>query len=197
MRNHHFRMKTILGILKTHKPALVLDIGSGDGQFIEFIKSQPWIKKITGIELDKEYFTQSKAIIRTEDDRKRITLKNLSLFELPDSFIKKYQGIDAAVMVEVIEHILPKDIPKLNNTLFKILQPKLIIITTPNAVFRLDQEELDRYDHKFEWDETECRAWGDAVAKKYKYKMTYQIVRRKAKEVKRGSQMCIFEKIEK
>jgi hypothetical protein len=119
------------------------------------------------------------------------------LFKLSKSFIGEHKNIDALVMIEVVEHIPLQDIPKLNNVLFKILQPKLVIITTPNAVFRLTQEELDRFDHKFEWDEKECKAWAEAVAKKYNYRMTHQLVKRKVKEVKRGSQMCIFEKIEK
>ena len=194
IRNHNFRMKTVLGVLKKYKPESVLDIGSGDGQFIDFIKKESWLKKITGIEIDRNYFKASKKIIKTKEDEQRITLKNISLFDLSESFIKKYTRIDALVMVEVIEHIPPKDIPKLNNILFKILQPKLVIITTPNAVFRLSQEELDRFDHKFEWDEKECRTWGEAVGKKYGYTATHHLVKRRAKEVKRGSQMYVFTK---
>jgi len=195
--NHLFRQKTVFNILKKYKPASVLDIGSGEGEFIELIKKEKYIKNIIGIEVDRGYFKESKKVIKTISDNKKIILKNISLFELPKSFIKKYQGVDAATMIEVIEHFFPKELPLVSKILFKDIQPKLIILTTPNAVIRNTDEELNRIDHKFEWDVPECLEWGNKIAQKYNYRFTHQIVKRKSKDVKRGSQMCIFEKIEK
>lgn len=192
MLNHEFRMRAVMKILRRYKPVATLDVGSGDGQFIERLKKERWAQKIIGIEPGREYFKKSLRLVKTEVDRKRIFLKNLSLFKLPASFIQEYRGLDALTLIEVIEHIYPKDILKLNEVIFKKLQPKIVIVTTPNAIFRLSKEDMKKFDHKFEWNDIECKEWGEKVAKKYGYSFSHHLVRRKVS--KRGSQMCVFKK---
>lgn len=47
----------------------------------------------------------------------------------------KETAYDAVALIEVIEHLQISDIPSLEANIFGYLQPKLAIVTTPNADF--------------------------------------------------------------
>lgn len=54
---------------------------------------------------------------------------------LNPSSILKDMKFDAITAIEVVEHLYKKDLPLFENNVFSYLQPKLVIITTPNIEF--------------------------------------------------------------
>ncbi|MBW0525714.1 hypothetical protein O181_065429 [Austropuccinia psidii MF-1] len=106
-------------------------------------------------------------------------------------FNNKFVGIECVVMSEVIEHLWPDQLSKLEPLLFASYQPDWIIITTPNYEFNqhIDQvsstenQKHHRFldptkrtnrifrdsDHKFEWTRNEFKQWCDSISSEYHY----------------------------
>ena len=69
-------------------------------------------------------------------------------------------GIDGAALVEVVEHLDPTPLHNLGPCLLGGLQPKVLVVTTPNREYNavlhqlgnaLLPNKLRNTDHRFEW----------------------------------------------
>lgn len=69
-------------------------------------------------------------------------------------------GVDGAALVEVVEHLDPTPLHNLGPCLLGGLQPKLLVVTTPNREYNavlhqlgnaLLPNKLRNTDHRFEW----------------------------------------------
>ena len=81
---------------------------------------------------------------------------------------------DAAVLVEVIEHIEPQRLDTVEEVLFGCAKPRVVIMTTPNREYNplfegLREGALRHRDHKFEWTRAEFKAWAEKAASRYGY----------------------------
>ncbi|CAG9818158.1 unnamed protein product [Phaedon cochleariae] len=67
----------------------------------------------------------------------------------------RLSNMDAVIAVELIEHLYPDALDALPYNIFGFIEPKIVIITTPNADFNVlfssDTKRMRHYDHKFEW----------------------------------------------
>jgi hypothetical protein len=67
---------------------------------------------------------------------------------------RRFQGYDAATVIEVIEHLELNRLAAFEKVLFKFARPKLIIITTPNIEYNVRYKslfgDLRHQDHRFE-----------------------------------------------
>ena len=75
-------------------------------------------------------------------------------------------GYDAAVLMEVIEHVDPPRLPALERSVFGTREPAPVVVTTPNVEYNVRYEalpagELRHRDHRFEWTRAEFAAWAD------------------------------------
>lgn len=70
------------------------------------------------------------------------------------------RGIDAAALVEVVEHLEPSPLRRLGPALLGGLRPRLLVVTTPNLEYNallhalgsvLLPNRLRNSDHRFEW----------------------------------------------
>ena len=70
------------------------------------------------------------------------------------------RGIDAAALVEVVEHLDPSPLRRLGPALLGGLRPRLLVVTTPNLEYNpllhalgsvLLPNRLRNSDHRFEW----------------------------------------------
>ena len=70
------------------------------------------------------------------------------------------RGCDAAVLIEVIEHLDPVPLAALAPALLGGLQPRILVVSTPNRSYNAVMEaeglpllhnELRNRDHRFEW----------------------------------------------
>jgi len=83
-------------------------------------------------------------------------------------------GYDAAVLMEVIEHVDESRLPALEHAVFAVARPRAVIVTTPNVEYNVRYETLapGRFrhtDHRFEWTRDEFRAWASGVAQRHGY----------------------------
>jgi 3' terminal RNA ribose 2'-O-methyltransferase Hen1 len=87
-------------------------------------------------------------------------------------------GYDAAVLVEVIEHLDAPRLAAFERVLFECAKPKTIVITTPNREFnvkweRLPAGHLRHRDHRFEWTRAEFQEWATRVAARFGYNVRF------------------------
>jgi 3' terminal RNA ribose 2'-O-methyltransferase Hen1 len=85
---------------------------------------------------------------------------------------ERYAGFDAAVLMEVIEHVDPPRLEALEHVVFGAAKPGAVIVTTPNGEYNVLYEGLvgmRHPDHRFEWTRDEFVAWSDRVAATYGY----------------------------
>jgi len=77
----------------------------------------------------------------------------------------------AVIAIEVIEHLYPDVLHGFEKTVFGLLHPPLVLITTPNSefnpVFNLGPGEFRHDDHKFEWTRFQFACWCRKICSSY------------------------------
>ena len=79
-------------------------------------------------------------------------------------------GLDAAVLMEVIEHVDPPRLAALERCVFGDAAPATVIVTTPNVEYNVRFPDLApgqfrHRDHRFEWTRDEFTEWAAGVAR--------------------------------
>ena len=87
---------------------------------------------------------------------------------------RRLEGFDAAVVIEVIEHLEPMRLSAFERALFEFARPGLVVVTTPNVEYNVNFTSLPagrfrHRDHRFEWTRAEFRAWASSVAERFGY----------------------------
>jgi 3' terminal RNA ribose 2'-O-methyltransferase Hen1 len=87
---------------------------------------------------------------------------------------RRFEGFDAAAVVEVIEHLDPPRLAAFEGVLFRHARPRTIVLTTPNREYNAVWEALPagamrHHDHRFEWTRSEFRAWAEGVTSRHGY----------------------------
>ncbi|KAL0050416.1 hypothetical protein WJX82_010839 [Trebouxia sp. C0006] len=91
-------------------------------------------------------------------------------------------SIDGAALVEVVEHLDPTPLHNLGPCLLGGLQPKVLVVTTPNREYNavlhqlgnaLLPNKLRNTDHRFEWTRQEFEEWSKGVAEKHGYTVKF------------------------
>jgi 3' terminal RNA ribose 2'-O-methyltransferase Hen1 len=111
----------------------------------------------------------------------------------------RLQGWDAAVLMEVIEHLDPPRLPAVEAAVFGSARPGAVVVTTPNAEYNVNYEGLTgmrHCDHRFEWTRAEFQTWAAAVASTYGYKVTYRGVGDVSETEGAPTQLAVFVKEE-
>ena len=131
----------------------------------------------------------------TEQQRGRIRIFQSALTYRDE----RLAGLDAAVLMEVIEHVDPPRLEALERAIFGHAAPGTVIVTTPNVEHNVRFEALPagamrHRDHRFEWARGEFRAWADRVAAAHGYTVRYLPVGADDPEVGPPTQMAVFSK---
>jgi 3' terminal RNA ribose 2'-O-methyltransferase Hen1 len=110
---------------------------------------------------------------------------------------QRLAGLDAAVLMEVVEHVDPPRLPALAKSVFQVARPGAVIVTTPNREYNVRFPSLpagDRRhpDHRFEWTREEFRTWAETVADGYGYTLELRPVGSVDPEVGPPTQLAVF-----
>ncbi|MEP2121134.1 MAG: methyltransferase domain-containing protein [Nitratireductor sp.] len=168
---HEQRLAAVLGALRDCRARTVLDLGCGDGALLMRLAADPAIERIVGVDLSAEALAR----LRTDLGRlpggqgNTVALIHGSLTDLGSDLA----GFDAAVLVEVIEHIDPDRLSTVARAVFGDLAPATVIVTTPNSEFNallgVPTHRFRHPDHRFEWGRAKFRAWAEGVAGRHGY----------------------------
>ena len=173
------RIQAVLAALREVGATTVLDLGCGEGNLLRDLLREPAFRSITGMDVSHRALETAHARLRLDTlpaaQRQRITLLQGSLTYQD----RRLAGYDAAVGMEVIEHIDPPRLEALESVVFGAAQPGAVIITTPNSEYNALFENLPpgdfrHRDHRFEWTRQEFRAWAAGVAERRRYDVRFQ-----------------------
>ncbi|MDN5750737.1 MAG: methyltransferase, partial [Pseudonocardia sp.] len=175
----------------------VLDLGCGGGALLRDLLADPAFTDIVGVDVSVRALAAAARALRldqlTERAAARVTLRQSALTYTDASLA----GFDAAVLMEVIEHVDVDRLPALEHAVFGVAHPGTVVVTTPNAEYNarfasLGRGELRHVDHRFEWTRAQFRTWADGVAQRHGYRVRYLPVGPEDDRLGPATQLAVF-----
>jgi 3' terminal RNA ribose 2'-O-methyltransferase Hen1 len=167
------RHAAVLAALRESGARSVADLGCGDGVLTRQLLGESGIDRIVAADVSARALAVARRRLQLdrlpEARRARITLLQSALTYRDE----RLKGLDAAVLMEVIEHVDVGRLPALEEAVFGFARPATVIVTTPNrehnAVYGMAPGAVRHPDHRWEWDRAQFRGWADATARGYGY----------------------------
>lgn len=193
----HQRQGAVLAALRAAGAQRVADLGCGDGALLTHLLGDSSFSQVVGTDVSAralEFAAKRLRLDRMSDrQRARLTLFQSSLTYRDN----RLAGLDAAVLMEVIEHVDPPRLPAVERTVFGDAKPRTVVVTTPNVEYNVRFETLPagafrHRDHRFEWTRQQFHEWADGVSARYGYAVRYLPVGTEDPEVGPPSQMAVF-----
>jgi 3' terminal RNA ribose 2'-O-methyltransferase Hen1 len=191
------RRGAVLAAVRACGARTVGDFGCGEGALVRDLLAERGIETVTAVDVSARALQMAGRRLRldtmTEQQRQRLRIFQSALTYRDE----RLAGLDAAVLMEVVEHVDPPRLDALARTVFGHAAPRTVIVTTPNAEHNVRFETLPagamrHRDHRFEWTRSGFRAWAGAVAAGYGYTVRYLPVGADDPEVGPPTQMAIF-----
>lgn len=179
LRLGELRTQAVLAALRDAGASKVLDLGCGEGRLIDAMLDESAIQSITGLDVSHRALETARRRLRLDrlpaKQRDRVTLMHGSLTYTD----RRLSGYDAAVAMEVIEHIDSTRLDAFEEAVFGIARPDSVIITTPNAEYNVLFDGLApgayrHRDHRFEWTRKEFQDWSGQVSDRRRYDVRFQ-----------------------
>ncbi len=172
------RREAILAIIREIGARRVGDLGCGAGVLTRDLLADSQIEHVTAVDVSARALQLAARHLKLdqmpEAKRSRLTIFQSSLTYRDD----RLAGLDAAVLMEVIEHLDPERIPALERVVLREAAPATVVVTTPNAEYNAHFETLPagalrHRDHRFEWTRAEFRAWAGEAARNHGYQVRF------------------------
>lgn len=196
---HEQRHLAVVGQLKAAGVASVADLGCGSGKLLRHLLREKQLERILGFDISWRALEVARTRLRIDEmpprQRQRIELIHGALtYQDP-----RLSGFDAAVLVEVIEHLDPQRLEALGRVVFEHARPGVVIVTTPNREYNALFEgmvpgQLRHADHRFEWTRGEFQSWGRGIAQSFGYQVGFHPIGPEAPVHGAPSQMAVFTK---
>jgi 3' terminal RNA ribose 2'-O-methyltransferase Hen1 len=175
------RREAILAILRQHGARRVGDLGCGSGTLIKDLLADQSIEHITAVDVSARALQLAARNLHLDKmpDRQR---ERLNIFQSALTYRDdRLAGLDAAVLMEVIEHLDAERLPALERVVFGFAAPAMVIVTTPNAEYNpyfetLPADAKRHPDHRFEWTRAEFRSWAEQTARAHRYQVGFRPV---------------------
>ena len=167
---------------------------------MRILKKEKSFSKVAGCDVSVR--SLEVAMERLKPDRQRKNEPELELFQSALTYKdKRFAEYDAAVLVEVIEHIDPPRLCALERTLFDSARPRVVVVTTPNGEYNVLFENLPagkfrHNDHRFEWSRKEFEKWAKPIADQYGYAVSFTPIGDVDEKHGAPSQMAVFVQVE-
>ncbi|MFD0363939.1 3' terminal RNA ribose 2'-O-methyltransferase Hen1 [Nocardia sp. GCM10030253] len=193
------RRAAVLATLREVGARRVLDLGCGEGALLRELLADKTFSEIVGIDVSMRSLNIAKRRLRLdrlpERVSQRLTLRQGAL-TYTDA---RLRGYDAAVLMEVIEHVDAPRLGALEHAVFGSAAPGSVVVTTPNAEYNALYEGLAagkfrHSDHRFEWTRAEFAAWARGVADRYGYRTRFVPIGPEHPDAGSSSQLAVFTK---
>ena len=192
------RREAILAIITESGARRVGDLGCGAGALTRDLLADAQLEHVTAVDVSARALQLAARHLRLDQmpdsKRQRLTIFQSSLTYRDD----RLAGLDAAVLMEVIEHLDPERIPALERVVFGFAAPATVVVTTPNAEYNVHflatmaPGALRHRDHRFEWTRAEFRAWAGRVADSYQYQVRFLPVGPEHPDTGPPTQLAVF-----
>ncbi|MDX3658624.1 3' terminal RNA ribose 2'-O-methyltransferase Hen1 [Streptomyces sp. ID05-26A] len=191
------RKEAVLKALKEARAKRVLDLGCGGGALLRALVNEPEFTEVHGVDVSAKALQEAARKLHLdrmgERQRERITLRQSALTYADPELA----GYDAAVLMEVVEHVDPSRLPALEHSVFTVARPVTVLVTTPNVEYNvlfetLPEGQMRHSDHRFEWTRAEFAAWADGVAERRGYAVRYVPIGPEDADRGAPTQMAVF-----
>jgi len=191
------RRGAVLAVLRAAGAQRVADVGCGEGALTAALLADPAFTEVIAADVSARALQIAERRLRLDRmpqrQRDRLRLLQTSLTYAD----RRLTGLDAIVLVEVIEHIDPPRLGALERTVFAYAAPGLVVVTTPNAEHNVRYDflapgALRHRDHRFEWTRAQFAAWAGRVAAERGYQVRFLPVGDEDKEAGSPTQMAVF-----
>src|SRR6185369_260799 len=153
----------VMAALRAAGAGRVLDLGCGEGRLLAELVKDHAFTEIVGVDVSARSLEIADRRLHLDraNERQRERLRMLQgALTYRDA---RLAGFDAAVLMEVIEHVEPGRLPALERVVFEFASPTTVVVTTPNAEFNVRFPDLPagkfrHRDHRFEWTRAEFGA---------------------------------------
>ncbi|RZS91556.1 3' terminal RNA ribose 2'-O-methyltransferase Hen1 [Motilibacter rhizosphaerae] len=168
------RHAAVLDALRACGARRVLDLGCGPGALLQELLADSTFTEVVGTDVSARALASAARRLGLdalhERQRARISLLTSSVTYADP----RLAGYDAAVLMEVVEHVDPPRLPALEHAVFGVAAPRVVVVTTPNveanaAIPGLAPGQLRHTDHRFEWTRAEFAAWCRSAAERFGY----------------------------
>ncbi|WP_026128424.1 3' terminal RNA ribose 2'-O-methyltransferase Hen1 [Nocardiopsis halophila] len=170
------RAGAVLSALKAEGARTVLDLGCGAGALVRRLLDDAAFTRVAGADPSADAVAAAHRRLRTDRMSERESAR-LELFCASAVHRDpRLRGYDAAVLMEVVEHLDPWRLPALEHVVFGDAAPRTVVVTTPNAEYNvhypgLAQGRMRHPDHRFEWTRAAFAAWAERVAAEHGYRV--------------------------
>jgi small RNA 2'-O-methyltransferase len=173
---HEERLDAVVELLVAAEATSVADLGCGTGALLRRLIGDARFTRILGIDSSVQALAQVERMAEQPEASGRLEILHGSFLDV-DQRLREY---DAATLVETIEHLEPGHLSRLERAVFSLMQPRLVVITTPNRDFNerlgLAGTAKRHADHRFEWGRARFEAWAAGVAERNGYAVQFQAV---------------------
>jgi 3' terminal RNA ribose 2'-O-methyltransferase Hen1 len=191
------RRAAVLTVLREAGAVRVADLGCGEGALTAALLADQSFTEVIAADVSSRALEVAERRLRLDrmPERQRNKLRLIqSALTYRD---RRLAGLDALVLVEVIEHIDLPRLPAVERAVFTYAAARLVIVTTPNAEHNIRYEfladgQMRHRDHRFEWTRDEFAQWARRVAAERGYEVRFAPVGPVDPEVGAPTQMAVF-----
>lgn len=188
---HQRRMLCVVEELASLGVQSLLDLGCGHGDLVDAVLAELEVSNIVGIDRCSDAIAQARRRF-IDVTHARVTFVEADICQASDLSSRP----DAAVLLEVIEHLDVNSLRLMESALVGQLRPRHILITTPNVEYNhllgVPPDRLRHPDHEFEWDRQTFRDWAEGLANRYGYAVQLRCVAGRHNHLGGPSQMARF-----
>jgi 3' terminal RNA ribose 2'-O-methyltransferase Hen1 len=170
------RREAVLAVLRTEGARRIGDFGCGEGTLVRDLLKDSNVELVLAVDVSVRALQLAARTLSLDrmsaPQRDRLKIFQSSLLYRDE----RLAGLDAAVLMEVIEHVDPGRLATLERAVFGFAAPGTVLVTTPNAEYNVHFDTLPagamrHRDHRFEWTRAEFGGWTRRVAADFGYQV--------------------------
>ena len=193
------RVAAVVAAIRASGARRVVDLGCGEGRLLRELLKESKIDEAVGVDVSAGILGVAARRLHMDEmapkQRERLRLMQGSVTYRD----RRLAGYDAAILMEVVEHLDPDRLSALERSVFSDAAPTTVVVTTPNAEYNGRFEGLApgafrHRDHRFEWTRAEFRTWAEAVSERNGYTVRLDQIGSEDPALGSPTQMAVFSK---
>lgn len=188
---HRSRINAVAAQLDDAGARSVLDLGCGEGDLLLALLAVPTIDRLVGVDISPDAIAAARRRLAEMSPKIQV-----DVFETSIAAFQPSTSFDAAVLLEVIEHLEPRHLAGLERAVMKEMAPATVMVTTPNRDYNhllgVPSHRFRHPDHRFEWGREQFRDWAETAAQQYEYSVSFRDIPPGTPRLGGPTQMAVF-----